>query len=114
MLMFAIASTLFAVILSTGFNFTGIKPAGFVSPIGVSLIAGSFMFGIGMQLGNGCASGTLYSLGGGSLAMILTLAAFIVGSVLGAFNWDFWMKDMPSLPPVSIAASTGLGYFWVE
>ena len=111
MLMFAVASTLFAIILGTGFSFTGVKPAGFVSPIGVSLVVGSFMFGIGMQLGNGCASGTLYSLGGGSSSMILTLASFVVGSVLGAYNWDFWMNDMPSLPPVSIATSTGLGYF---
>jgi uncharacterized membrane protein YedE/YeeE len=111
MLMFAVASTLFAIILGFGFSFTGVKPVGFVSPIGVSLVAGSFMFGIGMQLGNGCASGTLYSLGGGSSTMILTLAAFIFGSVLGAYNWDFWMNDMPSLPPVSIATSTGLGYF---
>lgn len=72
------------------------------------------MFGIGMQLGNGCASGTLYSLGGGSSSMILTLLAFIVGSMFGAYHLPFWQKQ-PSLPPISLAESTGLGYFgaWI-
>ncbi|MDQ0859321.1 YeeE/YedE family protein [Bacillus sp. V2I10] len=111
MLMLAIASTLFAVILSTGFSFTGTTPAGYVSPVGVSVIFGSFIFGIGMQLGNGCASGTLYSVGGGSSSMILTLISFIAGSVIGAYHFTFWMEDMPSLPPISLATSTGLGYF---
>ncbi|WP_218970914.1 YeeE/YedE family protein [Peribacillus kribbensis] len=114
MLMFAVASTLFAIILSSGFSFTGITPKGYVSPVGVSVLVGAFLFGIGMQLGNGCASGTLYSLGGGSSSMILTLIAFVAGSVLGAYNFEFW-QNTPALPPISIAESTGLGYFggWV-
>ncbi|PLS17501.1 hypothetical protein CVD28_12775 [Bacillus sp. M6-12] len=115
MVLLAIASTLFAIILSTGFSFTDVTPKGLVSPVGVSLLVGAFLFGIGMQLGNGCASGTLYSLGGGSTSMILTLAAFITGSTVGAYHFTFWMEDTPSLPPISLAESTGLGYFgaWV-
>lgn len=111
MLMFAVSTTLFAIILSSGFSFTGITPAGYVSPVGVSVLFGAFLFGIGMQLGNGCASGTLYNLGGGSSSMILTLIAFITGSTLGAYHFTFWMQDTPSLPPISLAESTGLGYF---
>jgi uncharacterized protein len=111
MLMLAIATTLFALILSTGFSFTGVKPVGYVSPVGMSVLFGAFIFGIGMQLGNGCASGTLYSVGGGSSSMILTLVAFIAGSVLGAKHFTFWMEDTPTLPPISLAESTGLGYF---
>ncbi|MRX73073.1 YeeE/YedE family protein [Bacillus lacus] len=110
MLMLAIASILFAIILSTGFSFTGITPTGYVSPVGTSVIVGAFLFGIGMQLGNGCASGTLYSVGGGQSSMILTLLAFIGGSVLGAYHFSFWMNDTPSLPAISLAESTGLGY----
>lgn len=110
MLMLAVASTLFAIILSTGFSFTGIEPKGYVSPVGVSVLFGAFIFGIGMQLGNGCASGTLYSLGGGSSSMILTLLSFVAGSTLGAYHFSFWMEDTPALPPISLATSTGLGY----
>lgn len=111
MVMLAVATTLFAIILSTGFSFTGNAPTGYVSPVGVSVLVGAFMFGIGMQLGSGCASGTLYSVGGGSSSMILTLLSFIVGSVIGAYHFTFWMEDTPSLPPISIAESTGLGFF---
>lgn len=110
MLMFAVSTTLFAIILSTGFSFTGITPKGYVSPVGMSVIFGSFLFGIGMQLGNGCASGTLYNLGGGSSSMLLTLIAFISGSTLGAYHLPFW-NSTPALPPISLAESTGLGYF---
>ncbi|WP_428912530.1 YeeE/YedE family protein [Niallia sp. Krafla_26] len=115
MLMFAVSTTLFAIILSTGFSFTGATPAGYVSPVGIPVLLGAFLFGIGMQLGNGCASGTLYNLGGGSSSMILTLIFFITGSTLGAYHFNFWMEETPSLPPISLATSTDLGYFgaWV-
>jgi uncharacterized membrane protein YedE/YeeE len=48
---------------------------GFVTPIGLPLALGAFLFGIGMQLGGGCGSGTLFAAGGGSLRMLVTRAA---------------------------------------
>lgn len=110
MLMLSVASLLFAPILSLGIGFFGVEPSGNVSPIGVSLLVGAFLFGAGMQLGGGCASGTLYAVGGGRTAVFLTLAGFIAGSVIGAWHWGFWVQKMPSLPPVSLAEDTGLGY----
>src|SRR3954471_7620361 len=98
MLMFAVSTTLFAIILSSGFSFTGVTPTGYVSPVGVSVLFGAFLFGIGMQLGNGCASGTLYNLGGGSSSMVLSLLFFIAGSTLGAYHLNFWMQETPTLP----------------
>lgn len=59
---------------------------GAIAPIGPSLITGAFVFGIGMQLANGCGSGTLYTVGGGSGRMLVTLAFFIVGSVFGSLS----------------------------
>ena len=59
---------------------------GAIAPIGPSLIIGAFVFGIGMQLANGCGSGTLYTAGGGSGRMLITLALFIVGSVIGSLH----------------------------
>jgi len=111
MVMLAVASTLFAIILSTGFSFTGVTPAGYVSPVGISVLVGAFMFGIGMQLGSGCASGTLYSVGGGQSSMLLTLLGFIIGSVVGAYHFTFWMEETWALPPISLAESTNLGFF---
>lgn len=59
---------------------------GAIAPIGPSLIVGAFVFGIGMQLANGCGSGTLYTMGGGSGRMLFTLAFFIAGSVIGSLH----------------------------
>jgi hypothetical protein len=62
------------------------KFGGAIAPIGPSLLVGAFVFGIGMQLANGCGSGTLYTAGGGSGRMLIALAFFIVGSVFGSLS----------------------------
>lgn len=59
---------------------------GAIAPLGPSLLIGAFVFGIGMQLANGCGSGTLYTVGGGSGRMLVTLALFVAGSVLGSLS----------------------------
>ena len=59
---------------------------GAIAPIGPSLIIGALVFGIGMQLANGCGSGTLYTVGGGSGRMLFTLAFFVIGSVFGSLS----------------------------
>ncbi|MFC7322905.1 YeeE/YedE family protein [Halobacillus campisalis] len=110
MLMLAVAVTLFAPILAFGYSFFGGEVAGYVSPVGVSLLVGAFMFGVGMQLGGGCASGTLYAVGGGRSVMLVTLLFFIIGSTIGAAHLPFWTEDLPAFEPVSLATSTGLGY----
>jgi hypothetical protein len=59
---------------------------GAIAPLGPSLIIGAFAFGIGMQLANGCGSGTLYTVGGGSGRMLVTLLFFVIGSVFGSLS----------------------------
>jgi uncharacterized membrane protein YedE/YeeE len=59
---------------------------GAIAPIGASLVIGAFVFGIGMQLANGCGSGTLYTAGGGSGRMLIALAFFMIGSVAGSLS----------------------------
>ncbi|WP_280768100.1 YeeE/YedE family protein [Salipaludibacillus daqingensis] len=110
MVMLAVAVTFFAPILALGYSFFGAEVAGYVAPVGVSLIVGAFLFGIGMQLGGGCASGTLFAVGGGRSVMFITLLFFIVGSTIGAYHLPFWTEDMPAAEPISLATSTGFGY----
>ena len=62
------------------------KYGGAIAPLGPSLLIGAFVFGIGMQLANGCGSGTLYTAGGGSGRMLIALLFFIVGSVFGSLS----------------------------
>jgi uncharacterized membrane protein YedE/YeeE len=59
---------------------------GAIAPLGPSLLIGAFTFGIGMQLANGCGSGTLYTVGGGSGRMLITLLFFVIGSVFGSLS----------------------------
>src|SRR5690625_4864765 len=110
MLMLGTATVLFAPILALGLSFFGAEVAGYVSPVGVSLIVGAFIFGIGMQLGGGCASGTLYAIGGGRTVMFITFIFFIIGTTIGAAHLPFWTEEMPSMGEFSLATSTNLGY----
>jgi uncharacterized protein len=59
---------------------------GAIAPLGPSLLIGAFVFGIGMQLANGCGSGTLYTVGGGSGRMLIALLFFVIGSVFGSLS----------------------------
>jgi len=62
------------------------KYGGAIAPLGPSLIIGAFVFAVGMQLANGCGSGTLYTVGGGSGRMLVALLFFVIGSVLGSLS----------------------------
>ncbi|MGS4886872.1 YeeE/YedE family protein [Roseibium sp. MB-4] len=84
----------------------GWPAGGFVFPFGVAAAIGAFMFGAGMQLGGGCGSGTLFTAGGGSTRMMITLAAFILGSVFATAHLHLW-GQLPKLKPVSLIREFG-------
>jgi hypothetical protein len=106
MLMLAVTCLVFLPVLANGQIF-GRLVRGSVSPVGLSVVIGAFLFGVGMQLGGGCASGTLYTAGGGSVRMVVTLAAFIAGSVAGVVQMPFWDR-VPAFAPISLVARFGL------
>lgn len=99
-ILLAIGAGLFFPALSKQAIF-GMPVVGFSSPMGVSPAVGAFLFGVGMQLGDRCACGTLYSTRGGSTRMLVTLMACIVGSVIGTAHFPFWIR-FPSWGPVSL------------
>ncbi|SMB94497.1 hypothetical protein SAMN00017405_0219 [Desulfonispora thiosulfatigenes DSM 11270] len=68
----------------------GLPLPGKVSPVGFHVAIGGFVFGIGMVLAGGCASGSLTKIGDGFLTSIVVLIFFIVGSLLGVRNYDWW------------------------
>ncbi|MFA7894029.1 YeeE/YedE family protein [Pseudomonas putida] len=106
MIMLALAVLLFFPALAAG-NLFGNPVTGLVAPAGVSVVFGAFIFGIGMQLGGGCASGTLFTVGGGNARMLVTLLFFIIGSVTATHHADWWFA-LPSLPATSIMQAWGL------
>src|SRR6202049_2610851 len=105
MLMLAVAVVLFFPALAEGSLF-GQPVHGEYGDVGVSVIVGAFLFGLGMQLGGGCASGTLYTSGGGNTRMLVTLAAFIFGSTVGAAHLPWWQAT-PNIGPVSLIKTIG-------
>ena len=106
MVMLALAVVLFFPALGAGTLF-GQPVVGLVAPAGISVVFGAFIFGIGMQLGGGCASGTLFTVGGGNARMLVTLLFFICGSLIATQHVDWWFA-LPSFPAVSIVKSFGV------
>lgn len=99
-LMLTVATILFAPILIKGSVF-GHEVIGAVAPVAVQGAIGAFLFGIGMQLGSGCACGTLYTIGGGSSMMMLTLLTFCIGSFWGTLTGQVWSR-LPQTEPLSL------------
>ncbi|MBQ2262509.1 MAG: YeeE/YedE family protein [Loktanella sp.] len=106
MLMLAVAVLLFFPALAAGTVF-GQPVRGFVFPAGWEVAIGAFLFGIGMQLGGGCASGTLYTSGGGDTRTGITLIFFVTGMTLGAWDVARW-ETLPALPAISLPQTLGL------
>jgi hypothetical protein len=81
LLLIAVAALVIMPVAARGQGFGGA-----IAPLGPSLVIGAFVFGIGMQLANGCGSGTLYTAGGGSGRMLIALLGFIIGCVVGSLQ----------------------------
>ncbi|MDO9378790.1 MAG: YeeE/YedE family protein [Nocardioidaceae bacterium] len=111
-LLLGTAATLAMLLIGTGTGLFGTTPAPAVTPLGVPLVLGSFLFGIGMQLGGACASGTLFAVGSGQSSILVTLAGFITGSVLYTWQFDL-VADLPSLPGVQLADHLGWFGAWL-
>jgi uncharacterized membrane protein YedE/YeeE len=105
LVMLGLAMLLFAPLLMAGEVF-GQRVGGAVAPASVQVAIGSALFGLGMQLGGGCGSGTLYTVGGGSIRMVVTLIAFCAGAFIGSLDMGRY-ADLPTLGAVSLAAELG-------
>lgn len=105
MLMVAAAAVVILPMLQAG-TFLGQPLAGAIAPTGISVLVGAALFGVGMQLGGGCGSGTLFTVGGGSARMLITLIFFCIGALIGTAHLGWWMA-LPSLGIISLGKSLG-------
>lgn len=73
----------------------------YVNPISLATVVGGIMFGIGMVIAGGCASGTLMRVGEGFGMQMLSLVFFVIGSLWGANNMGWWqlhvIADAPTV-----------------
>ena len=103
LLLLALATVLFVPALN---SWEQVAPSR--APVGASLFVGALLFGIGMQLGGGCGSGTVVGAGSRSTHSIMVLLFFIPGSLLGALHLPWWVGVGPSAT-VDLAAGLGIG-----
>lgn len=105
MVMLGVTVLIFTPLIAMG-EVGGTPLRGSVAPLSLGVVVGAFMFGLGMQIGGGCASGTLFTAGGGNMRMVVTLLSFIAGSVIGSWHWGLW-QGAPALAPVALSQSLG-------
>jgi len=65
-----------------------------VTGTNLATVLGGILFGIGMMLGGGCASGTLTDVGQGEGRAIIVLFFFITGSLWGAHDSTWWQNTV--------------------
>ncbi|MBI9109392.1 MAG: YeeE/YedE family protein [Spirochaetales bacterium] len=68
----------------------------YVVPVSFATVIGAFIFGIGMVIAGGCASGTLMRVGEGFTMQIISLLFFIIGSLWGAHDFGWWKLNVIS------------------
>ena len=83
LLLLGVAATLAMPLMGT---FPELQAA--LGPPSVSLLLGAFVFGLTMQIADGCGSGTLYKAGLGVPLNMGILPLFALGSFLGSVHLD--------------------------
>ena len=79
-----------------------------LGPPSVSLLVGAFVFGLTMQIADGCGSGTLYKAGMGVPLNMGILPLFALGSFLGSAHLDRWLA-LGQTAPVGLVDAWGAG-----
>lgn len=85
-------------------NFPELSAA--LGPPSISLLIGAFIFGMSMQIADGCGSGSLYKAGMGIPLNLGILPLFAIGSFLGSVQLDRWLS-LGQLAPVNLVDALG-------
>lgn len=97
---FAITTIGFTAIKYGSFiNYGTIPGDSYVMPISLATALGGILFGIGMVIAGGCASGTLMRVGEGFSMQMLSLFFFVIGSLIGANHMGFWELNFNATAP---------------
>ena len=77
-----------------------------LGPPSISLLVGAFVFGLTMQIADGCGSGTLYKAGLGIPLNMGILPLFALGSFLGSVQVGDWLK-LGQIEPIGLVTEFG-------
>ncbi|MGB3071665.1 MAG: YeeE/YedE thiosulfate transporter family protein [Ottowia sp.] len=79
-----------------------------LGPLSISLLVGAFVFGLCMQIADGCGSGTLYKAGLGVPLNMAILPLFALGSFLGSVHLNGWLA-LGAAEPIGLVDRLGAG-----
>lgn len=68
----------------------------YVVPISPATAVGAILFGTGMVIAGGCASGTLMRVGEFFYMNMISLVFFVIGSLIGANHFGWWKLNFIS------------------
>ncbi len=77
-----------------------LPPGAHIGPVSLALVAGAFVFGVGMRISGSCISAHFYRLGEGALASPFALLGAGAGFVLGFASWNTLYLSMIQQAPV--------------
>lgn len=103
--MLGLAIILFSPLLAMG-NLQQHDYMGFIRPLSLAIPIGAFLFGIGMQIGCGCTSGTLNRVGQLQPLSFTTLIFMILGGTIAAYSFNNW-QWLPALEPFAFQLEFG-------
>ncbi len=79
---------------------------GFIRTLSLAIPIGAFVFGIGMQIGCGCTSGTLNRVGQLQPLSFTTLFFMVIGGTLAAYTFSDW-QSLPAIEPFAFQQQFG-------
>jgi len=87
-----------------------LPPGAHIGPVSLALVAGAFVFGIGMRISGSCISAHFYRLGEGALASPFALLGAALGFVLGFASWNaLYLSLIQGAPVVWLPRHLGYG-----
>lgn len=87
-----------------------LPPGAHIGPVSLALVAGAFVFGVGMRVSGSCISAHFYRLGEGALASPFALAGAALGFVLGFATWNtLYLALIQEAPVVWLPQQLGYG-----
>lgn len=87
-----------------------LPPGAHIGPVSLALVAGAFVFGVGMRVSGSCISAHFYRLGEGALASPFALLGAALGFVLGFATWNaLYLSMIQEAPVVWLPRHLGYG-----